>query len=193
MNPAVRRLRVLYQSPTCRNVQGNFVTYAKNKGAGILHAPFHIGEQKLSFKVSGTPADLQRYSQRNGMIAAVNAKGPVDLNRRTTLRRERPGHLRWRERGIRVLLALQDLLVHLPVARAVAALPALDVNYDQARGRSAGRIEVNQPALQCKGSMHSVKHVGKRKFDLCVRRIQFERHFLRPQGRRTTRDAENCQ
>jgi hypothetical protein len=50
---------------------------------------------------------------------------------------------------------------------------------------------VNQPALQRKGSMHSVEYVGKREFDLCIRGLQFERHLLRPQRGRTTRDAQN--
>jgi hypothetical protein len=81
--------------------------------------------------------------------------------------------------------------VHLPVARAVAALPALDVNQNKARRRPAGRIEVNQSALHRKGSMHSVKHVGKYKFNFGIRGIQFECHLLCRQVRRTTHDAEN--
>ena len=179
--------------PTCRNIQVDLVTNPQDKSAGILHAPFHVGEHHLSFEISGPSADLQWDGQRNWMIAAVNAKGPVDLNLRTALRRETPRHLRWRERGIRVLLALQDILVHLPVARVVAALPALNVNYDQARRRSVCRIEVNLPALQRKSSMHGVEHIRECKVDLCIRGIQLERHFLRPQGRRTTCNAENCQ
>jgi hypothetical protein len=81
--------------------------------------------------------------------------------------------------------------VHLPVARAVAALPALDVNQDRTRRRPVGRIEVNQSALHRKGSMHSVEHVGQCKFNFGVRGIQFERHLLRPQVGRTTCDAED--
>ena len=68
--------------------------------------------------------------------------------------------------------------MHLPVARAVAALPALDVNQNKARRRPAGRVEVNQSALHRKGSMHSVKHVGKCKFNFGIRGIQFECHLL---------------
>jgi len=125
------------------------------------------------------------------MVAAVNAKSPVDLNLRVTLRREMSGHFGWRERGIGILFALQDVRVHPAVALAVAALPAFDVNYDQS-GRNPGRrIEVNHSALQGEGSMHRVQHVGEREFDFGIRLIQCERHLLCPQGARTTHDAEN--
>lgn len=121
--------------PTRGDIQFDFIAYPQNKRAGIFHTPFHIGDYQLSFKISGIAADLQRHNKRNGMIAAVNAKGPVDLDLRTALRRERSGHLGWRESGIRVLFALQDVRVHSPVSLAVAALPALDVNYDQSGRR----------------------------------------------------------
>ena len=179
--------------PGGRNIQGDLVTYPQDKGAGILHAPFHVGEHKLSFEVSGAAVDLQRDGKRNGMVAAVNAKDPVDLNLRTSLRRKRPGHFRWRESGIRVLLALQDVVVHSPVTPAIAALSALNIDYDRSRRRPDRRIKVNQSAFQRKASVHGVEHVRKRKFDLAIRGIQFERHLLRRQGTRTPRGPENGQ
>ena len=175
------------------DVELDFIADAKDKRAGVLHAPFHIGQNKLSFESGGVAADLQGYGKRNRMVAAVNAKDPVDLNLRISLRQKRPGHFRWRESGIRVLLALQDVVVHSPVTPAIAALSALNIDYDRSRRRPDRRIKVNQSAFQRKASVHGVEHVRKRKFDLAIRGIQFERHLLRPQGTRTPRDPENGQ
>ncbi len=84
-SPGVCGLRV-YEASTCSNFQIDFVTYPQNKSAGILHAPLHIRKHQLSFEISGASADLQLYDQCNWMIAAMNAKGPVDLKLRTALR-----------------------------------------------------------------------------------------------------------
>src|SRR5579872_1305511 len=177
--------------PAARNIQFDFVTYPQNESAWILHTPSLIWDHQLSFKISGRTVDLQRHDERNGMVAAVNAKSPVDLNLRVTLRRERSRHLGWGESGIGILLALQNVGVHPPIALAVAALPAFDVNYDQSGRNPVCRIEVNHPTLEGEGSMHRVEHVCEREFDLGIRGIQCERHLLCPQGARTTHDAEN--
>src|ERR1700722_12295045 len=121
--------------PARSDIQFDFIAYPQNKSAGIFHPPFLIGDNQLSFKIGGVAADLQRHDERNGMIAAVNSKSSVDCNLRTALRQERTRYLRCCERGIWILFALQDVRVHPPVALAVTALPALDVNYHQARGR----------------------------------------------------------
>src|ERR1019366_5378214 len=113
------------------------------------------------------------------VIAAVNPEDAAHLQACAALRRNAAAHVFREEDDLGIAGALQHFLVHLAIARAVAALPAGGVHHDLPVGVARLGIDQDVAALQFEGSMHGVENVSECPFNLGLYWIQHDLHLLR--------------
>jgi hypothetical protein len=168
-----------------RRVDGNIygIVDAEEKRAGILQAPAHIGDAEIH--VGGQPLSRQMRlnNDRERMTCPMHRKGSQNLDFKIPLRENLPLHLLRCEGDFRILRALQDVFVHLVVARMAAAVAARGVNHHQPAGVSRGGIELDRPALEFERPMNGMEDVAQSKAHLGLSGIEFQYRFLRDDRR----------
>lgn len=157
----------------------NLVAHLQQKRAGIFQAPLHIrnGEIGRCAEVAVVVLDQEMEGHLMARVAELEYSMRVDLG--FALSRKRAGNAVGDEDGLRVFRALENVLVHAPVASVAASIPASDVDRDLSAGFAGLCVETNVSALEVKTTMHGVQDIAEGKRHGGARRIQIDGHFLR--------------
>ena len=104
---------------------------------------------------------------------------------RRALRHHLAFHAVGAEDDIGIAGALENVLVHVAVAGAAAAISARGIHHQLTRSLAGGDVEADIAAFQQEGSVNRVQHIGQREFHLGSRGIDLKDSFLRGnRGRR---------
>jgi hypothetical protein len=177
---AVARLLQAVDGGVSSDIDGGLLADTEDERTGILHAPLHVGHDKVGGQVdAGRAGHLRGDSESQWVVVSVNRKRAVDGDLLGRARAQGAGDLFRMEDGLRVGLALEDILLHPAVARGTAALAAVEVHEQFALGGAGDRIECDQAALEIKSAMDGVQDVVKSPVDPGVSRIEVQRDLLR--------------
>jgi len=129
------------------NVDIHFVAHPKKKRAGVFQAPLLVGDYEMRAGAQLITGFVYFKDQRDQVIGPVKIEYSLDLDLRVRAGIDAALDLCGRESRFRELLALQNVLVHFPVAHAATAIAAGHVHHHQAPGLSRAWIKLNCPAL----------------------------------------------
>src|SRR6266852_1138777 len=98
--------------------------------ARILDSPLLIGNREVRVRTPMVRTDVRFGGDRDFVIRTVNAENPMDLYRGLSLSRYCALNAVWTKHNLRIALALQYVLMHFAVTRAVSSVAALSIHYD---------------------------------------------------------------
>jgi len=150
--------------------------------ARILQPPLDIWNDEMSVTTDPVSIYLYRDFQSYGMLRAAEFESACELHSRVSLSLELARQLcsrevisgyRWLSRISRCILRSRPLLSVLPLVASTTTTPLA------ARVDGSKRIV---PCLSTKLPVHGMHSSRQRELDLGFRRIEFNRHLLRPDG-----------
>src|SRR5882724_1107666 len=124
------------------------------------------------------------------MLAAMQNKSTVHLNRKESVRHNFPFDAVWPKNNIRESTAFENLFVHFLVARVISAIPTRGVYRDLTADFAARGVELQSPLSKCKRPVYRVQRRAKRPVHLALTRIDSENNLLGwPLGRSMLRQS----
>jgi len=109
------------------------------------------------------------------MAGSVNPEKPVYLNDRHTLAGDLATDAVRHEYNFRIPLALENVLMHSPVARATAALATRCVHHDRPARLSGTRIEMYYAAFQFEAPAYGVQYISESERYCGARGVEYHR------------------
>ena len=150
------------------NLDLHGVVNLEEEVAGILEAPIDEGHAELSaaLPIISRKLGLNRSSQL--VFAAMQNKNSMHLNRKASLRHYFPVYVLRSKDDFLVLSAFENIFVHFPVARIVAAITACRVYGDLTAGFAGRTVKLQCPTLECKRPMNSMERRAQRPVHLAL-------------------------
>src|ERR1035438_4163494 len=160
----------------------HFVADAEEQGAGVLHAPFHVGDLEDAIHGVLTGGGVHRDRQQDLVLHAVYRERAVQLRYRLTNGSDVAIHAIGTEDDFGVLRALQNGGVHPLIAGRAAALAAGGVDHQFAGRLTGPRVEAQGAALKVKVPVNGVQRAAEGELHLGLRGVDRERPGLRGDG-----------
>ena len=126
----------------------HFVADAEHQGAGVFHAPLHVGHFEGGGDVVLAVGGVYRGGHEDFVLHAMNREDSVHLHLRLAFGRDLAIHAIGTEGDFGVFGALQNAGVHALIAGRAAALAAGGVDHEFAGGLAGLRVEAQRAALQ---------------------------------------------
>lgn len=112
------------------------------------------------------------------MTGAVNVKETLYLYVGGALLCDIPRYVSGGERDFRIAFALENLLVHLLVARVIAALAAGRIHNDFAAGVARPWVECDAATFQFESAVNCVQNIPQCPLDVGLSGIKIDRDLL---------------
>lgn len=160
------------------NADFHLVSHAQEQRAGVLHAPLHVGHAERDDSRVLPVVVFHYRRQRDFVLGAVYGEHAVQSHVRRALQYHLAFHAVGAEDDFGIASALQNVHVHVPVARDAAARAARGVHHQLARGLAGGGVETDGAAFQQEASVNRVQRSGQREFHLGLRGIDLQDRLL---------------
>jgi len=157
------------------------VTNFEEKHTRVFHPPPHIRNLKRSLRAPGASSESYFDGESNFVLRTMHGKQAVNLKYGGASRGEGAFGVIGAEEYLRIAPALNYLLVHFVVTRAVTSLAAGGVERDFSAGLAGCGIELNVAALQQERAPHRVQVAGEGNIGPASRRVELQPKFM---GRR---------
>ena len=144
------------------------------EGAGVTQAPLHVGYEKICGDGKTVPGYPDDHGDGERMTGPSEAEGAVHLHGRCALCGDGSSYLDWREDNIGVMLAGEDICVHLAITRVVAGVSARRIDHAYTADRTVHRIEAQGTLLDPKGAMDRMEQSSQRKSNVALGWMQFK-------------------
>src|SRR5581483_4229694 len=112
------------------------------------------------------------------MLGPMQAENSFHLYSTFALGRDRAYDSRGRKADFGILLALQNLFVHLAIAAVISTLATRGVNDKSSTGCAGGGVEIHAPAFCLESTVNRVQHITQREAHSRFRRIELKSLLL---------------
>src|ERR1035438_5588245 len=160
----------------------HLVIDAEHEGAGVLHAPFHVGHLEDADHDVLAPTGIYREGEQDFVFHAVNGEHAVQLHLRLAFGGDLAIHAVGTKGDFGIFGDLQNGGVHSLVAGRAAALAAGGVHHDLARRLAGLRVEGQRTALEMEVPVYRVQQAAESELHLGLRGVDGERARQRGDG-----------
>jgi hypothetical protein len=173
------------------NVDFDLLCHGEEEQARILHSPFDVRRRKVTRgrqAVSNQPT----LNLGNDFVSrTVNSQNAVQLCLKLTVLLQSAVDVPRRENNLRILLSLENILSHIIVTRADAAVAAARIDNDGAAGFSGGEIGSDCSVRELEFSMGGMERARQAKLDQGLRRIELKGSRQRLSRCRPVREGQD--
>ncbi len=170
--------RVLGQTSHRMNVNIHRFPDSQNKRTRILQTPLYIWDSEVHLRRRAAAANLQGNNDGHHMRLPVERHRSLQLHLRTAVVAHGAHHMLRSEDDRRKFLGLENLLLHLLIARVVAGLSAGGIHHQFAIRRSRRTVKAKHATLQLKSSVDRVQNVAERPINGALCRIELKNLLL---------------